>query len=179
MTDPFDTDVSPYDGLDVERIADEELEKHSTKARDAWVDNLRAGEGESGQHGEHRSSGPVGTPYVNTGETQNDVAVEQTGHLEYLVGGDVVQLAVAEFGRQPGEAPPPFDAIARWANEKGLTPGPDMSFEEMVDAVRFAIARRGLHGFAPGRAAAREYDSDALADRVDRRFERELEDQSI
>lgn len=180
MPDDFSVDVSPYEGIDVQKIASEELFKHSLKARDAWVDNLRAGKGASGSHGEHRESGPSPAPYNNTGETQNDVTVEpqQEGSLEYTVGGDVVQLAVAEFGRRPGAAPPPREPIARWADEKGLAPEADQTFDEMVDAIRFAIADRGLHGFAPGRAAAREHDGDALAERVDRRFGQELENQS-
>lgn len=181
MTDDFDVDVEPYEGLDIHRITSEELFKFSLRARDAWVDNLLDGKGAAGAHGEHRKGGPAPAPYKNTGEATNDVTVEpqSEGALEYIVGGDVVQLAVAEFGRRPGAPPPPFDPIATWAREKGLEPEEGQSFESMVDAIRFAIAARGLHGFAPGRAAAREYDSDRLAEQVNDRIQRELEDQAV
>lgn len=181
MADDFDVDVEPYKGLDVERIASEELFKHSLKARDQWVDNLLKGQGAEGAHGEHRDSGPAPAQYKNTGEATNDVTVDPQGEgsLEYIVGGDVIQLAIAEFGRSPNAPPPPFEPIATWAREKGLEPDDGQTFEDMVDAIRFAIGSRGLHGFAPGRAAARKYDSDVLADRVDQRFAEELDKQSI
>lgn len=181
MTDSFDVSSNPYDGIDVERIASEELFAYSLKAKQEWVDNLLAGQGAAGVHGEHREEGPAPAPYKNTGEATNDVTISPQGEgaLQYVIGGDVVQLAIAEFGRRPGAPPPPYRPIARWAREKKLTPDEGQTFEDMVNLIRWAISARGLHGFAPARAAARRYDSKGLEKRVSKRFERELEQQSI
>lgn len=181
MVDDYDVDVDTYDGIDVEKIASEELFSFAVKVKNQWQDNLMAGRGAAGAHGEHRNQGPSPDEFHNTGDAVNDVTVDPQGEgaLEYIVGGDVIQLAVAEFGRRPGAPPPPFDPISRWAREVGLEPEDGQSWENMVDTIRFAIGARGLHGFAPARAAAREYDSGALADRVHDRFERELESSDV
>lgn len=148
--DEFNIDVTEYEGIDVDRIAREEAFKAAVRTQNEWRDNLDQGTGATGSHG--RS-------YRNTGEAINSVVVspQSDDASEYVVGGDVVQLAVAEFGRVPTpNSPPPFDAIADWARERGLQPDGDQSFASMVDAIRWSIARNGLDGFAPGRLAAKE-----------------------
>ena len=148
MSDPYDVDVNGYDGIDFEQAAREALEEVAIKTQNQWVENLERGEGADGVHG---------GPYVNTGEAVNDLTVEWVGPLSVVVGGDVVQLAVAEDGRVPTPgSPPPFEPIADWAREKGLEPDDGQSFEDMVDAIRFSIADEGLEGFAPGQAAVNE-----------------------
>lgn len=164
--DAFSIDFEPYDGIDVVGITREELEKQAIRVQATWRDNLRKGQGAEGSHG---------GPYVNTGEAVNDVVYEFTGALEVRIGGDVVQLAVAEFGRAPG-SPPPYDAIARWAREKGLQPD-DGSFSDMVDAIRWAIAEHGLEPFAPATGAANQHRGE-LPDRLNARLDEELEQQA-
>lgn len=161
--DSFSVDFEPYEGLPIGEITREELEKQAVRVQASWRDNLRKGQGAEGSHG---------GPYVNTGEAVNDIVYEFTGDLEVRVGGDVVQLAVAEFGRAPG-SPPPYDAIATWAREKGLQPE-DGSFSDMVDAIRWAIAEHGLEPFAPAQAAANKHRGD-LPEQLNARLQEELE----
>lgn len=161
--DAFSVDFEPYEGLPIGEITREELEKQAIRVQATWRENLRKGSGAEGSHG---------GPYVNTGEALNDIVYEFTGALEVRVGGDVVQLAVAEFGRAPG-SPPPYDAIERWAREKGLQPE-DGSFRDMVDAIRWAIAEHGLEPFAPAQAAANKHRGE-LPDRLNARLDDELE----
>lgn len=165
--DEFSVDFEPYDGVDVFGITREELEKQAVRTQNAWQRNLQKGDGAEGSHG---------GPYVNTGEAMNDITFEFVGELEVTVGGDVVQLAVAEFGRAPGSAPPPFDAIATWAREKGLTPE-EGSFDDMVEGIRWAIADEGLEPFAPAQAAATEQRG-RLEVEIRRRLDEALAEQS-
>ena len=161
-------DFAELDELDLDQIAREELFKHAIDFQEQWQDNLLEGVGYLGNR-------PEG-PYKNTGEAINDVTLEpqSEGATSYKIGGDVVQLAVAEFGRVPSPgSPPPFDAIADWAREKQLTPDEGQTFDEMVDAIRFNIADRGLPAFAPGRAAFFELEGE-YERRVSERVEREL-----
>lgn len=146
--DEFDIDVSEYEGVDIERIASEEAFRAAINTQNEWRDNLDQGVGAAGSHGRQ---------YRNTGEAINDITIspQSEGASEYLVGGDVVQLAVAEWGAV-FDGPPPFEPIADWAGEKGLNPEEGQTFEEMVNAIRWGIAEHGLEGFAPGRAAAKE-----------------------
>lgn len=164
--DEFSVDFDGYEGIDVIGATREELEKQAVRVQATWRENLRKGQGAEGSHG---------GPYVNTGEALNDITYEFRGALEVTVGGDVVQLAVAEFGRAPG-SPPPFDAIATWAREKGLTPE-DGSFRDMVDAIRWSIAEHGLEPFAPATDAANQHRGD-LAQHINNRLDEELQQQA-
>lgn len=161
--DSFSVDFEPYEGLPIREISQDELEKQAIRVQATWRKNLRKGQGAEGSHG---------GPYVNTGEAVNDVVYEFTGDLEVRIGGDVIQLAVAEFGRAPG-SPPPFDAIERWAREKGLQPE-EGSFDEMVDAIRWSIAKHGLEPFAPATGAANSHRGE-LPQRINARLQEELE----
>lgn len=173
--EPFSVDISEYEGLvdddaDLEQIASEEAFKAAIRTQRVWRKNLDEGKGAVGSH--PRS-------YRNTGEAAGDITIEpqSEGATEYRVGGDVVQLAVAEFGRVPTPgSPPPFDAIADWARERGLRPEEGQSFEEMVDAIRWSIADNGLEPFAPGRLAAQEVGP-TYEENVRERIEQLIEEQ--
>jgi hypothetical protein len=175
MPDDFSVDTRVYEGLvddgtDLVGIASEEAFKAAIRTQRKWRENLDDGVGASGNHG--RS-------YRNTGEAIGDVTVtpSEEGASEYTVGGDVVQLAVAEFGRVPTPgSPPPFEAIADWARERGLNPEDGQTFEEMVDAIRWSIADNGLEGFAPGRLAAKEVGP-TYKENVEERINRIIEEQ--
>lgn len=161
----YEVDVGKYRGIDVSKIVSEELFGAATRAQQKWQENLRGGVGALGSHG---------GPYVDTGEALNDITIEPAapGSSEYVVGGDVVQLAVAEFGRRAGRAPP-ADAIAAWARRKGLQPHEGQSFESMVFAIQQAIAAHGLPAFAPAQRAADDVMRD-LDERIARRIERDI-----
>lgn len=158
--EPFDVEIDDYEGIDIIGTTSRELFKGAVRAQRLWRENLR-------------SAG-----WKNTGEAINDVTVEpkQPGELEYVTGGDVIQLLIAEEGRAPDSAPPPFDAIARWAREKGLQPEEGQTFEEMVEAIRWSIAKNGIEAFHPARDAAREVEMD-LPDNVRQALIEEIEQQ--
>jgi len=154
MTDAFDVDADEYEGINLTEIASEETFALAVEVGNTWRDNIRQGEGvRSRDH-----------PWVNSGEAANDVAVDPPaeGALEYEVGGDVVQLAVAEYGRSPGSFPPP-EPIADWIREQLGEDDPDPF------PIQRSIAKRGIKGFAPARAAANEYRGE-LAARIGRRI---------
>ena len=152
----FSVDINGYEGItdedgkSLEQIAREEAYKAAIRTQSTWRENLEQGKGAVGSH-------PRG--YRNTGEAVGDITVtpsDPEASNEFRVGGDVVQLAVAEFGRVPTPgSPPPFDAIADWARERGLSPD-EGTFEEMVEAIRWSIADEGLEPFGPGRLAAQK-----------------------
>lgn len=176
--DHFDVDVSAYEGIDILGITSRNLEAAAKDAQAKWQDNLTRGHGVVPA----RTSGGKRNPsYVNTGEARSDITVtpQASGALKYLTGGDVIQLAVAETGRRktPGR-PPPWAAIAEWAKEVQLVPNLYLSpteapaeDREVINAVRWSIAERGLQGFAPGHAAGV-----AAAHALRRRLVRDLKD---
>lgn len=163
----FEVDVGKYRGVNASKIVSEELFGGAIRAQQKWQENLRGGVGALGSHG---------GAYVDTGEALNDITIQPAapGHIEYVVGGDVVQLAVAEFGRRPGRAPP-YDAIAAWARRKGLQPEDGQTFDSMVFAIQQAIAKNGLAAFAPAQRAADDVMRDLEA-RIAARIEREMND---
>lgn len=166
--DEVEVEFDAPEPIDFERLAREELEKHAIRVQASWRENLSNGEGAEGSHGGE---------YRNTGEAINDLTFEFSGDLEVTVGGDVIQLAVAEFGRAPGSVPP-REPIERWAREKGLQPE-DGDFDSMVDAIRFSIGENGLEPFAPGTAAALEHRGELeqnLSDRISDEITSALED---
>lgn len=158
----YEISVGRLPEIDYSRLISEGLWVSAERLRQQWQDNLDEGKGAVGDHGR---------PYVATGEAINDVTVDPAlpGSQEYLIGGDVIQLAIAEFGRAPG-SPPPFDAIAQWAREIQLAPHEGDTFDDMVNAIRFAIARRGLPAFAPG-LLADQIVSPTVADEIEKRIE--------
>ena len=148
-----------YEGVDIRGIASEELFKASTRTMNSWRSNLE----EAG--------------WRNSGEAINDVTVDppREGAQSYEVGGDVIQLAIAEFGRAPGSFPPP-SAIGEWVNEQAGMPNKgDSEFDSVVYAVSKSIAESGIEGFRPGTRAFRE-ESEKVADRIQQRIEEQLED---
>lgn len=164
MPDAFELEAEAYDGIPVLQITTEELFKVATRAMNTWRDNLRRGEGANGSHGR---------PYKNTGEAINDVTVQppREGELEYKVGGDVVQLAIAEFGRSPGTFPPP-EPIEDWMREQLGIKDPDPF------PVQRHIKEEGIDGFAPGRGAANEHRGE-LSERVSSRLDEALDQQEV
>jgi hypothetical protein len=158
----FSIAVDTYEGIPVKEIASEELFRVAVRTMNTWRENIRKGEGIS----DH------GSPYVNTGEAANDVTIQpqREGSLEYKVGGDTVQLAVAENGRAPGSMPPP-DPIADWMREQLGESDPDPW------PVQKHIEEKGLEPFEPGRAAALEHEGE-LSERVHRRLDRALAEQN-
>ena len=160
--------------LDFLKIAKEEIFKTAVKVRNEWQNNLQKGIGAEGMHGRE---------YRNTGEAINDITVEpKYPALDMRVGGDVVQLAIAEYGRRPNAPMPPHEPIARWANEVGLTPKENESFDSMVFKIRRSIGKNGLKAFAPGRLAAIRGTRDLperITDRIDREAEAAAEDAGV
>lgn len=176
--DSFEVNLDPYEGINVEEIASEEAFRAAVNTMNAWKENLDEGVGEAGTHAQYRENGKEDTQYRNTGEAVDSITMDpqEPGHLEYEVGSNRVQVAVAEVGRSPGSPPPPFKPIADWAREKGIEPEGDQSFEAMVNAFRFAIAERGIPGFKPAKRAA-----DAIGPEFERRtverLNEEIEDE--
>ena len=151
-------------GLDLGRIIREEMFNTAQKCRELWQDGLLTGVGADG----------VRRPWFHTGEAVNDITVYPTAPIgfDFDVGGDVIQLAVAEFGRSPGSMPP-YEPIAEWARLKGLTPQGDSTFEDMVNGIRWKIYQTGIMGFAPGRRAALLVEP-TIAPRFKRRINAEI-----
>lgn len=139
-----------YKGLKIKGKASNVLFKGAVRCMNRWKENLDSGTGADGSHGR---------PYRDRGQTVNDVTMspQTPGSSEYAIGGDVIQLAVAEFGRvaTPGR-PPPFDVIAQWVKRKGIAAPGDDGFYPIVEAIRWKIAAEGLKGFAPGRRASED-----------------------
>ncbi len=134
------------DNIDLNQVIKKTLFKTAIKCKNEYQTNIRKGIGADGFH-DH--------PFVDTGEALNDITVEPQGPAHaFNVGGDVIQLAIAEFGRSPGSAMPPDKPIRRWAHRKGLTPREGQTFDRMVYGIRKSIGRKGIEGFAPARLAA-------------------------
>lgn len=147
MPGEFDAKVKPYKGVDIIAIANEEVFKAATRGLVAWKDNLSTGSGATGTR----------RPWVNTGEARADLAMTpQQPAPDILVGGDVVQLFIAEFGRAPNNSMPPRDAIEEWVHEKGIAARGDKEFDGVVFAIMRGIAKNGIKGFAPGLKAGQE-----------------------
>lgn len=148
-----------YGGLNLTKRVSDLLFSTAVKTQNKWRDNLETGNGALGSHGR---------PYVDEGEAKNDVVfLPQTeGALSYTIGGDVVQLYIAEYGRVPTPGNlPPFTPIAEWAERKGITKKGDKYFYQIINKIRTNIAEYGLAGFAPGLGAAIE---------INREVEKEL-----
>lgn len=148
MADSFRASHRAYGGIDIEGLASEAVHRAAVRGLIAWKGNLSTGDGALGSR----------RPWVNTGEARADLTLTpaEDGHLAYEVGGDVVQLWIAEFGRSPNNSLPPYDAIADWVAEKGIATRASPDFEGIVHAIRVGIARDGIRPFAPGLKAARD-----------------------
>ena len=167
----FDVDSDDFEAPDIEKIAKEETFRAAVNTQNRWREILdQAG-------------------WRNTGEAINDVTVEPKtdGASEYLVGGDVVQLAIAEFGRRPGAKMPPYEPIADWVHEQegmlnrgeskmvDFGDGPvSVTFDSLVFLVRRAISDKGIEPIGAGRKAFRE-ESENAAQRIDDRVSDEME----
>lgn len=159
----YEISVGRLPEIDYSRLISEGLWISAERLRQQWQDNLEEGKGAVGDHGR---------PYVGTSEALNDVTVDPAmpGSFSYLIGGDVIQLAIAEFGRAPGSSPPPTDAIAQWAREAQLVPHEGETFDQMVESIRWAVAKRGLPAFAPGLLADQIVSPGVVAE-IEKRIE--------
>ena len=164
MTDAFEIEAEAYEGIDVLEIASEELFKHAARVMNSWRDNLRRGEGAGGSHG---------SPFVNSGEAANDVTVDppREGELEYVVGGDVIQLLIAEWGRAPGSMPPP-EPIEDWMREQLGESDPEPF------PVQKHIEEQGIEGFEPARGADEEH-RDELSENVADRLSEAVDEEAV
>lgn len=159
---PIERDVEhdQFEGIDYEKFAEEQKQEAVEDAERKWEKNLEQ------------------SNWRNTGEGIDSIHTMTDENGNTLLLSDAVQLFVAEFGRPPTPGhPPPFQDIKEWAQEKGLTPGPDETFDEMVEAIRWSIAEEGIEGFQPGSRAFHDAAKDAER-RDQRRIEEELEKHS-
>ena len=143
--------------LDIEGIAREELFKISIQFQTKWQDRL------------------LDAGWKNTGEAINDITVEPQaeGSTSYTIGGDVIQLAISEFGRSPGSFPPP-DAMGQWVHEQQSLPNKgDDEFDNVVFLVSRAVAENGIEPIMGGRNTWHELEGE-YERRVSERVEREL-----
>lgn len=157
-----------YGGLNLVQKTQDMLFETAVGAMEDWRKNLDDGVGETGSH---KGS------YRDTGEAVNDVTIspQSEGAMAYAVGGDTIQLAIAEFGRvaTPGKLPP-FRPIAEWAKRKGIvSPGED-GYYPIINAIRKKIADNGLAGFAPGLKAANKNNAE-----LEKRLQTIVEDSII
>ncbi|PSG97497.1 hypothetical protein BRD56_05430 [Thermoplasmatales archaeon SW_10_69_26] len=191
MTEPFDVDAEPYDGIPIDEIGQEEAERASISSLRRWKENLDRGVGESGRH---RGS------YVNTGGARGSITQEQESKYAYRTGSTHVAVAVAERGRDPSPGnPPPFDDIMEWAHETGLVvsktfwpkgAGSFLAFLGQLDDdqtredvlfvwhTMWDIAENGLPAFQPGRMAHID-TSNEYEERADARIEGAIEDEQV
>lgn len=142
-----------YGGLNLTERVSDLLFITAVDTQNKWRDNLERGVGALGSHGR---------PYVDDGEAKNDVVFQPQapGALRYIIGGDVVQLFIAEYGRVPTPGKlPPFTPIAEWAERKGIVKKGDKYFYQIINKIRSNIAEYGLAGFAPGLGAAIEVNA--------------------
>jgi len=144
MSVKFDDNFSD---VNLEKVLQEEMFKAALRCSNEWSDNISRGRGAEGSH-EHGA-------YVNTGEARESISMipEKPDADNYKVGSDKIQVAIAEFGRAPGQTPPPFDPIARWVREQGIASPQDDEFYPIVRTTQQNIGERGLKAFAPGRLA--------------------------
>jgi len=155
--------MGTYDGDDfaelseesrIREVAREELFKTAVRFQTRWQDLL------------------IEAEWNNTGEGINSITLtpQREGADSYTVGSDKIQILIAEFGRRPGAAPPPPDAIAPWVNEQsGLPSRGEEDFESVVYLVGQSIAENGIEAIAAGRRA---FDGmgDAYEERVAERL---------
>lgn len=150
VDDAFDVDASTYDGIDVEGIAQEELDRAGVNTVTAWQDNM------------------LEADYRATGDTVNSITMESPEDFVRLIGSDRIAALIGEKGRAPGKMPPHVD-IADWVHEKPGLPnrgetvewdfgdGPTpVTFDQVVFLIRRAIAENGLPAYHFGERAFRE-----------------------
>ena len=120
------------DDLDIEKIAEEEVQKQAIQFQTQWQENL------------------LDVGWKNTGEGVNSITVEETPD-GYKIGSDKVQVLIAEVGRTPGEPAPPKEPIEDWVHEQsGLPNKGDKDFDNTVFNIRMSISENGIE---PKRAA--------------------------
>jgi hypothetical protein len=158
--------MSPYDGSDFEdvdpesrirEVAQEELWNQAVQFQLKWRSNLR----DAG--------------WVNDGEAVADVTIDppREGSDSYLVGGDLIQLLIGEFGRRPGSKAPPPDKLGEWVNEQaGLPSKGDDDFDSAVYLIGQSIAENGIE---PTRSARRAWKT--MEDLYEDSVEAELGDE--
>jgi hypothetical protein len=133
-----DDGFEDMESQDIDRIAREEVFKAAINTQNTWKELLDRAE------------------WRNTGEGIESINIEpQTqGALEYTVGSEKIQIAIAEFGRAPGSTPPPPEPIADWVNEQaGLPNKGDEDFKNTVYNVQMSIAEKGIEPIRAGRNA--------------------------
>ena len=138
--------VKKYPHIPLRETLQNAMFECATTCQTFWQDNLLSGMGADGDR----------PPWKDTGEAVNDVTIspQTPTSLEYEVGGDVIQLAIAEFGREAGSLPP-REPIAEWVYRKGIKPhNEDDTMDDVIEAIRWGIYNHGIRGFAPGRLAS-------------------------
>lgn len=145
----FETETDLYEGIDVEKNARETLFEIAVEAQNRYAENIQRGRGAEGNH-------PGG--FVDRGEAMNSITIspQHDNATEYRVGGDEVQLLIAEYGRAPNNAMPPHDDISEWARRNGLTPNDGQDWDGMIFGIRKKIAEDGIEGFAPALLTANQ-----------------------
>ena len=145
----LDVETETYDGIDIEGSSQEALFETAVEAKDRYADNVQTGKGENGSH-------PGG--YVDRGEAINSITIspQSDNASEYRVGGDEIQLLIAEYGRAPNNTMPPHDDISEWANRNGLVPNDGQTWDDMIFGIRKKIAEDGIQGFAPAQLTANQ-----------------------
>ena len=154
--------MGTYDGDDfadlpsesrIREVAQEELFSQANSFKTAWEDI-------------------VIEEWFNDGEAANDITITppREGADSYTVGGDVIQLLIAEFGRRPGATMPPEQPIVEWVNEQAEMPSRgDDDFDSVVFLVRRAIGENGIEPIMPARRAWDQVDGEyeeRVADRL-------------
>ena len=80
---------------------------------------------------------------VDTGMLRGSIFTEirgrETDNINGIVGTPLMYGVVVEFGRRPGQTPPPVAVIKRWAVLHGLSEG-------LAYPIARAIGRRGIPG---------------------------------
>ena len=164
----FDVETDPYSGIDIEGTAQEALFETVVEAQNRYAENVQRGRGADGSH-------PGG--FVDRGEAMNSITIspQSDSAREYTVGGDAIQLLIAEYGRAPNNSLPPHQPISEWARRNGLTPDDGQDWDGMVYAIRKKIAEEGIEGFAPARQTAHEMRG-RLRERAHDKIEQQLDE---
>lgn len=167
----FEVETNVYNGLDIEGSAQRALFETAVEAKNKYAENVQRGRGADGTH-------PGG--FVDRGEAINSITIQPQADdaTEYRVGGDAIQLLIAEFGRAPNNSMPPREPIEEWARRNGLEPNDDQDWDGMIFAIRKKIAEDGIEGFAPAQLTASQMKG-RLLERANGDIQRQLDDEDV
>jgi len=153
------SEFQELDDVPIQQIARDEIFKAAIRTQETW----RAILDEAG--------------WVDEGNAKADITISPQGQGadEYEVGGDIIQLIIAEYGRRPGAPMPPHKPIAEWVHRQaGMPSQGDDGFDNTVFNVRQHIAENGLE---PIRAGARAFrrESERAQESVDTEIDEAME----